>query len=356
MVEQDEAGPVVTRAPRPYQDPLVLACAVLAGLALGWFGLNLLHPVGPRVLLWIAAPLLGPLLSVIFWQAGDAPAMGPVNRRFWRLLSPVPILVACGQAAQAVDVLRYPDVGGPHTTPAVLAFHAPALLLVLLALAGPGSRDKSRDRAGAVRTLLDAATVMIATAAFIWHFVTRQSIGELTAGSRVAAGAMALSLVLIVAASSGIFIMARLLLSEHRLIDRTALRLLGVAVAFAILAPTVQELVFEINADLYVVQISIPITFLCGALAGAYQRRAVPTLRRRRARTLRSFSLLPYTAVAAVDLLLLWVAGTDRRRHRPGRRHRGDPDRRGGLAADQRAAGQRPAARPSWTTAPPTTR
>jgi hypothetical protein len=286
------------RTTRPVDDLPVRLCVALAFIAIGWFVVNLLHPVGPTFLLWVTNPLYGPLVSLAFWQAGDAPGMGPVNRRFWRRLSPVPLLVALGQTAQAVDTLRHPDVGGDHTTPLVLAFHGPAVLLVLFALTGLG--EKARDRAGALQTLLDAATVMLATAVFIWHFVTRPAVQALGHGSgKAAAGAVALSLVLIVLASITIFNMARLLLSEHRLIDRTALRLLGTAIAFAILAPTVQRSVTQLNPDLYVVPFSIPITFLLGSFAAAYQRRAVPTVRRR-FRSLRSFSLLPYTAVAAV--------------------------------------------------------
>src|SRR4051812_25968765 len=87
---------------------LVRACAVLAALAVGWFAVWMVHPIGPPVLLWITMPLYGPIVGRVCWLAGDAPGMPAAARRFWRLFAPAAVLVGAGQTAQAQDILAHP--------------------------------------------------------------------------------------------------------------------------------------------------------------------------------------------------------------------------------------------------------
>jgi diguanylate cyclase (GGDEF)-like protein len=288
---------------RPGASPFVTACTVLFAAATAWFVVFMIHPIGPPELLWITTPLYGPLVSVVFWQASRTPAMPAANRRFWRRLTPVATLVGVGQTAQALDVLMHPGVGGSHTGPVMLAFDGVALVVIIHALVRlPTGRQ---DRGGVLRILLDASTVMLATAVFIWHFGTRQAVGT------AAPGSAALSLILVVLALLGVFALAKVMLSDHGVIDGDGLRLLAVAIFVGALAPMVQPLVTAVDPRLYVVQVSVPAVFFFAARAGERQRHAVPG-RRRTARTRRRpFSLLPYTAVAAVDGLLLWVATAD---------------------------------------------
>ena len=298
MATTERRGGVVRPA-----NPLVTACAVLLAAAVLWFLVTMLHPVGPPALLWITTPLYGPIVSVIFWQAARAPGMAEAGRRFWRRLAPVPTLVGVGQTAQAADVLLHPDVPGSHTGPVMLAFDGLALLLIIYALVRlPTGRT---DRGGVLRVMLDASTVMLATGVFIWHFGTRQAVGTASAGS------VALSLILIVLALLGVFAIAKVMLSDHGAIDGVGLRLLAVAIFVGALAPMVQPLVNAVHPSLYVVQISVPAVFWFAARAGARQGFTAPGPRPEAAPRRRSFSLLPYTAVAAVDGLLLWVACFD---------------------------------------------
>ncbi len=107
--------------------PLVAVSAV-------WFVLNVFHPVGPAALLWVATPLCGPLLFLVWRDAARNPLLPQANRRFWRRLTPVALLVGAGQTAQAVDVVSWPDVAGPRTGPVMLCFDGVALLLIIYAL------------------------------------------------------------------------------------------------------------------------------------------------------------------------------------------------------------------------------
>ncbi len=283
--------------------PLVVACTALLVAAVLWFLVTMIHPVGPPALLWLTTPLYGPIVSAIFWQASRAPGMPEANRRFWRRLAPAATLVGIGQTAQAIDVVLHPEVGGTHTGPVMLAFDGAALLVVIFALVRLPTGKQ--DRGGVLRIMLDASTVMLATGVFIWHFGTRQAVGT------AATGAVVLSLILVVLALLGVFALAKVMLSDHGVMGGDSLRLLGLAIFVGALAPMVQPLVTAVDADLYVVQISVPAVFFFAALAGDRQRFATGMPRRGGRARRRSFSLMPYTAVAAVDGLLLWVACFD---------------------------------------------
>jgi diguanylate cyclase (GGDEF)-like protein len=283
-------------------DRLVAACAALLGVAVLWFAVTMVHPVGPPVLLWITIPLYGPIVSIVFWRAAQAPAMPAANRLFWRRLAPAPALVAIGQTAQALDVLMRPGAPSSHTGPLMLAFDGAALVVVIHALVRlPTGR---KDRSGVLRIMLDAATVVLATGVFIWHFGTRQAVGTAPIGS------VALSLVLVVLALLGVFALVKVMLSDHSAIDAKGVRYLAIAIFIGALGPMVQPLATAIDSRLYVVQISVPAVFYFAARAGSRQQHATPGPPRE-GRIPRSFSLLPYTAVAAVDGLLLWVACVD---------------------------------------------
>ena len=299
----DATGDARTAVPRPLEDRLVRVCAVLAALAVGWFAVWSVHPIGPPVLLWITTPLYGPIAGWICWLAADTPGMPAAARRFWRVFAVAAVLVGAGQTAQAQDILTNPGTGGAYTGPAMLAFDGVALIIIIYALLRLPTRRESDAR---LRILLDASTVMLATAVFIWHFGTRQMLAI------VSPGAAAMSLGLTVVTLLGVFALARAMLTEHKVIDAEGVRLLTVAMLVGALAPMAQPLLTALEPRLWASQVSIPLVFLLAARAGAVQcRRGGPSPRRATSRRARPFSLMPYTAVAAVDGLLLWVVFVD---------------------------------------------
>ncbi len=266
----------------------------LVAITFGWFGLNVFHPVGPAALLWLSMPLYGPLLFLVWRDAARNPALPVANRRFWRRLAPVALLVGAGQTAQAIDVVMWPDVAGPRTGAVMLAFDGLALLLLIHALIRLPTGKQ--ERGDVVRIILDATTVMLATAVFIWHS---------TAAQANVTNISILSLVLMALTSFGIFAVAKVLLSDFTVIDRAGLWLLTGAILLGALAPILQPLATAHDARLFTTQISIPLLFLLAARAGdgprliAAMSRPTPSVRRR------PFSLMPYLAVAAVDGLLI---------------------------------------------------
>jgi diguanylate cyclase (GGDEF)-like protein len=284
------------------QDRLVRFCAVLAAVAAGWFAVYAVHPIGPAVLLWLPAPICAPVVARVYWLAAASPGTPTAVRDFWRRLAPVALTVGAAHVAQAADASfhpgRPPDPGSLTT----LSIYAVATALMIYALLRvPGTR---REHDAGLRITLDASTVVLATAVLIWHFGTRRM---LDASPEIALLANVLSVLTLF----GVFALARVMLSDFRVVDARGLRLIGAAMFVGAFAPLAQPLVSAIGADLYVQQVSIPLIFLLSARAGALQSRVVPGARRTSGRGTRPFSLMPYTAVAIVDGLLLWVTFTD---------------------------------------------
>ncbi|MEU4695086.1 GGDEF domain-containing protein [Actinoplanes sp. NPDC023714] len=271
-------------------------CLGLFAVAAAWFAVNLITPVGPPALLWATMPLYGPLVSAVFWRTSRQPALPAPTRRFWRHLTPVPLLVSAGQTAQAADVLTNPAVRTSYTGPVMLLLDGGALLCLSYALI---RLPMGRSRPGAAtRTALDAGAVALAAAVFIWHFGTRQAVhAGVTPG-------VAASLVLAVLAILAVFALAKAVLADYAAIDGRGLRLLAFCVLSGALLPMLQPVIAGVDGRLYVAQISLPMIFCVGAYAARSQW--TPAAAKGRAKRRRAYSVLPYAAVAAVDGLLLW--------------------------------------------------
>ena len=280
---------------------LARACLILLAPVECWFAVNLVHPTGPDFLLWASMPGYGVLVTVIFWRTSRSASMPAGTRRFWRHLTPMPLLVGAGQTAQALDVLAHPGVPGAHLTGPMLALDGTSLLVLIHALGRLPLG--AQDRGTATRIVLDAGTVALATAAFIWHFNTRTQIGpDATAGDLA-------SLVLIVLAMLGVFALTKVLLAEYSPINGRGLRLLAAAIFVGALAPLLQPILPADGARLYTAQAHIPLVFTLAAWSAVRQTETTAGPRGRARR--RPYSVLPYAAVAAVDVLLLWVAARD---------------------------------------------
>ncbi len=283
---------------------LLRLSGALLGVAVVWFAVNMVHPVGPPALLWASIPAGAVVLTAVFLRTARSELLPPPTRRFWRHLSVAAVLVGVASTAQAVDIVATPDVGGLRTPPLMLICDAAAMLLIIYALYRlPFGKQTVGEL---VRMILDAGTVMLATAVFLWHFQTRQLLGVKSNAALVA------SLVLTVLALLAVFAIAKVMLSGYTFIDRKGLRLIALAISIGALAPTVQPAVALIDPRLYPMQVAIPAVFFFAAWAGEQQRHA--TFVRRRGEPeprKRPFSVLPYLAVAAVDGLLIHVSFVD---------------------------------------------
>jgi diguanylate cyclase len=278
---------------------LLLASGLLMAVALVWFLVNLAHPVGPEALLWAPIPIGAVVLTLIYWRTSRTASLPAPVQRFWRHLTLVAALVGVASAAQAVDVVSHPDVPGRHVGTLMQICDGGAVVMIVYALYRlPLARQTLGEL---VRVVLDAGTVMLATGVFMWHFQTRYSIGQ-------GGEAVYVSLALTVVALFAVFAAVKVVLSSRTFVDPSALRLFAIAMIIGSVGPVFREYLEPFRPHLFPDTAAMPAVFFLAAWAGERQRaatfgpkRGVAEVRRR------TYSLLPYVAVAAVDLLLIYV-------------------------------------------------
>src|SRR4051812_9397834 len=98
----------VLRAPKSWSGPLQTT-GVLLALAVFWFAVNAVRPVGPPVLLWLPTPVSMTALVVLFHQISRIEVLAAPTKRFWRHLTIAAGLVGVAATAQGIDFLRHPD-------------------------------------------------------------------------------------------------------------------------------------------------------------------------------------------------------------------------------------------------------
>ncbi|WP_412743334.1 putative bifunctional diguanylate cyclase/phosphodiesterase [Krasilnikovia sp. MM14-A1004] len=277
---------------------LLWLSGLLLVLSAAWFTVNLLHPAGPPVLLWLTTPAAAAVSIVVCVRTVRAAHLPEQTRRFWRSVTIALALAAVTQLAQGFDALTGPD--GVRTGPVMLIAGAAAMLVVGHALY---RLPLGKHSVGALlRIVLDAASVILAATVFLWHFVTRQQLGSGHDGLLMA------SLVLTVLGLVAVFTVVKVLLAGCAFVDAQGLRLVAGALFVGAVAPVLEPFLHAYDPRLSPTQVSVPAVFFLAAWAAERQRhaqfgprRGAVTQRRR------VYSVLPYAAVAAVDGLLLYV-------------------------------------------------
>ena len=284
---------------------LLLGSALITFLALAGFLINTIEPVLPWALLWLPSMGGSALLVVNFWRTARAEHLPAPTRRFWRHMVLVAALVSLGSFAQAYDIVTATDPSGQHVSAGQLLFDGVAIVLIIYALLRlPFGRQ---GRGELFRIVLDAGTVMLGCAVFAWHFSTRYT---LRAGDeKIIYTSLALTSLALVA----VFAVAKVVLTRPTgIVDRGAMHMIGLAVLLGAVGPILRPLLEPVDPHLYPDIVDLPAIFFFAALAADRQRRADYRPRRGvREPRRRSFSFLPYLAIAAVDGLLLSVALPD---------------------------------------------
>ncbi|WP_229070666.1 GGDEF domain-containing protein [Actinoplanes sp. DH11] len=266
---------------------LLLVQAVAPGLVLGYA--------------WIPGGVTMGLAAWVAYRVSRVGDLPPAGRFFWRRIAIAAALVtpgACLLNAINTDLV-------PNTTSYVVAAVAPigvALLLVIGALLRlPTVR---RMRGDTVRLGLDAATVMVVAATVLWQFQLQPMIG-----SRPQLSTVAGPLVLCVICLGAVLAVARLVLAGTDAVPSRALRVLALVVLIGALSSAVTRLLEHHErwrgAGPWIS------AFEGGLVAWAALRsyRASASAGGTRSRT-QHFSLLPYAAVTALNLLLVILTVT----------------------------------------------
>ncbi|MET0492087.1 MAG: EAL domain-containing protein [Actinoplanes sp.] len=292
---------------RARADRLLFASGLTALVSVLLSAADYVHPFEPKILLWPPVSIGAVIAFLVFVRTVRTPTLPAATRRFWRHITIALAFVGVGITAQAVDVLTSDDPRGAHTGPVMLGFCGVGILIIMYGLyrlpLGRGSPGEW------IRVVLDAGTVMVATAIFIWHFSARAA---LRSDDRSAVYA---SLVVTVVALLAVFAVAKFVLSSHLNVNNGSLRLLALTMSIGAIGPMFRAPFEAVDPHLFPDQASTPIVFFLAALAAARERTATFGPRRGAVTApQRSFSLLPYAAVAAVYGLLIavtWSQGAD---------------------------------------------
>jgi diguanylate cyclase (GGDEF)-like protein/PAS domain S-box-containing protein len=286
------------RAGHHLLDPVLLAMATLAAATLPWF---LAGPGGPSSS-WVIQTGLDLTIVVLAARLIGEPTARPAARRFYRALVAGGALCAAGDLYQTVWVVLHPGETGIRLTQSVLVTAGMSVIVVTM-LVHPVGRGSRR-----LRLWLDAATALVAVAAFLWYFSVAVHFTGGAADRYVAAAGAAVMLVIA-------FAVAKLILSGTAPFTLAA----GAAGSLGVAGTAVGTSVGLMLAERSDPGIAYVAQLLPCILAAASIRLQQLQMRRRANQSealARRFSRMPYVAVAAVELLLLVAlhdAGLDAR-------------------------------------------
>ncbi|MEV4140636.1 EAL domain-containing protein [Dactylosporangium sp. NPDC049742] len=278
--------------------------ALQAGIVLiawVWFAVNVQGPVGSPVLGWVPNLCSAALAGAALWTVGTGPRVNPAAARFWRFMGAGTLLVGVGSVVRGIQALHEPKTSiGPVDG----AIYLVAVLLegwALLRL--PLGLERGRRR---VTFLLDACTVVVAGGLFLWQFWLRPSL-ERDSGNQAA---FVTGLVTLVVSMLALFAIVKVALTGTSTVDKAALQWFGLAIVVGALASAPEALLPPGAPSPS--QLAVPLSCLFAVFAARLERRgrtapdpAVTGGRRR------PFSVMPYVAVAACNVLLLFVMSSD---------------------------------------------
>ncbi|HEX5741586.1 MAG TPA: diguanylate cyclase, partial [Pilimelia sp.] len=270
---------------------------ILAGAATAWVWTSLHRPWASPLWGWVPAVAGAGTATAACWRVARSRLLVPAARRFWfrvgcamALLGTAAVVTAAGWAGSAYPASR------PTQLTALLLYLAAVTVVLgaLLRLPGTTALSASQRR----RFLLDMAIVMTTSGMVIWYLSFRR-VARWATWSGWAAAAMATVLMGFAAAVA----LGRVALSRGGPADRQALRILALTTAvggfLGALAPMMQGRPHVANAML-----SIPYVSLVMVFAADRQRRAAGAPAEA-PRPHRTYSIVPYLAIAATGLLLL---------------------------------------------------
>ncbi|MFI5908042.1 putative bifunctional diguanylate cyclase/phosphodiesterase [Dactylosporangium sp. NPDC051541] len=282
-------------------DRAVLGSVVLAVYAAAAFALNYGHTRVPLWLMWLVAPLSAVLPVLAAVRIARTAAFAGPTRRFWRHVAVILTLAGLGTVSNAVDAIGGPVPSQQFSTLTVCAYSSAVLTLLWALWRLPIGTTSAAER---LRIGLDAATVLVAAAVFMWHFQTEPLL--VTDGYR--AGSLAVAGFTLVLELVAVFVIVKVVLSGHTYVARGTLRLFALGLFGGAFSGVAQRFVLD-RPQLSLPQLAVPVILVVVTLGARRQYRTLldPEVTRDAAR--RPFSVLPYLAVAAIDgLLLLSIA------------------------------------------------
>jgi diguanylate cyclase len=282
------------------------ATAVIAAAGAAWYAAYATVGAGTEALAYAVLPVGGVVVAVAVYQLLSAVDLDPVARRFWRGLLVAFILISAGYAWLAADMLTHFAQAAVRSMPvpaAALAAAGFGAAMWAVARVPTGATGRPERR----RIVLDRTIAFLGCGTVLWHFGLAPM---LTAAEPWSTQAMVLVGLAFLLAIGGITKVSYVVGGP---VDRTAIRLIA-ALGLTAAAVAVLAVRYGYAGSVPAQAVVMPLAPVLATLAVHSQWRA-HTEHRRPAR--RGNTLLPYLAVAAVDVPLIAVAcGT---LHWPGR-------------------------------------
>jgi diguanylate cyclase (GGDEF)-like protein len=271
---------------------------VLAGvLSLVWLVTTFTGNWLPSIISWVNAAAFASIITVHIWRCSRIEGLKPPVRRFWRHVAVATGTSAAGIVLDAFDSLSNPGIWpAPVSAPAGLT-HLASMLAVLWALLRlPSVGVLSRSQRW--RFVQDALIVVLTACLFTWYLHSTPSDGSAFTPA---------DFMLTVVACMVVFGFFKVATLGSLTIDRRVLRILSLNLAVAVLAMVLTPLLQQwpnLSDARFVVGLNVAL--LVWALRTQHRIAAegeLATPGRRRA-----ISMLPYVAVAATDILLIFTA------------------------------------------------
>jgi diguanylate cyclase (GGDEF)-like protein len=281
---------------------------LLVGAAAAWLAANLDVPRGPQILGRVPGTLALTLAALSLRRVALTPELPAVTRRFWNQLALVTALCAVGMVIRGYDTLR--------TSADAKDLPAASVIVILVALFGAvwallRIPIGPRTTGDWIRLSLDGATVVLGAGLFIWYLALAPMLADDPSLGAVWAP-LAIGALCLACLSATV----KIILTGAGPVDQSALRLLGVGLLVGGISCGTATIIMP-RSNMVPGHLFLPIIAALLILAGERQRRAAlrPAVRTRRHS--RQYSLLPYAAVVATDVLLVLatIGPADGRRH-----------------------------------------
>ncbi|HTJ38509.1 MAG TPA: sensor domain-containing diguanylate cyclase [Dactylosporangium sp.] len=276
-------------------DPILRALLALTAACTVWYLLPGGGAAAKLALFWPIQVLLDVVFAVLSARMSAMPAADRSARRFWRLISTAAVLFTIADTVQGAATLANPVAGMVQGGPVQSALVTLGSLVTLAAMVLHPTRTAGREK---LRFVLDAATVVAATAVFVWY---------LSPIVDVRRGGVALLLPLASAGASlaGSFGLVKLILGRNMPFAPFAGWCAGLAGLLVGLSTGLTGALVEVaRPEVAMLARLVPCVLLAAVpRINEVILRADPDILARR--PARPFSLLPYFGVAGVFALLV---------------------------------------------------
>ena len=283
----------------------VWASAGILAAGIAWYVAHVTFGAGTEALGYVVLPLGGAVAAAAVFRLLRTVPLEPVARRFWRRLLAAFALITTGLGWLAGGFLaHYPPAGARHMPIGAAAVAAAGLGMAIWAMAGVPTGVSAATPAERWRIVLDRTVAFLGGATVLWHVGLAPM---LTAAEPLSRQAMVLVGLASLLAVGGI---TKVSYVRGGPVDRLAMRLIA-ATGLIAAAAAVLAVHLGYAGGVPSQAVIMPIAPVLGTLAvWAQNRRAAD---RAGESQLRVYAVLPYVAVAAVNLPLIAVAGGELR-------------------------------------------